>query len=118
MISGAEMVALTTYCDDRGIRLISDEIYHGITYEMPGVTALSHTQNAFIVNSFSKYYSMTGWRVGWMVIPEQLHRSVECLSAEYIHFLCLRCRSMPRVLLSIVPRNWMKTSRATRRIGT
>ena len=52
MISGAEMVALTTYCDDRGIRLISDEIYHGITYEMPGVTALSHTQNAFIVNSF------------------------------------------------------------------
>tara|TARA_Y100001934_G_scaffold268378_1_gene350330 strand:- start:893 stop:2044 length:1152 start_codon:yes stop_codon:yes gene_type:complete len=80
MITGAEMVALTTYCDDRGIRLISDEIYHGITYEMPGVTALSHTQNAFIVNSFSKYYSMTGWRVGWMVIPEQFHRSVECLA--------------------------------------
>ena len=63
-----------------GIRLISDEIYHGITYTMPGESALSHTQNAFVVNSFSKYYSMTGWRVGWMVIPEDLHRSVECLA--------------------------------------
>ena len=80
MISADEMAALTAYCDDRGIRLISDEIYHGITYEMPGVTALSHTDSAFVVNSFSKYYSMTGWRVGWMVIPEQLHRSVECLA--------------------------------------
>ncbi|NBP74238.1 MAG: aminotransferase class I/II-fold pyridoxal phosphate-dependent enzyme [Alphaproteobacteria bacterium] len=80
MISADEMAALTSYCDDRGIRLISDEIYHGITYEMPGVTALTHTDNAFVVNSFSKYYSMTGWRVGWMVIPEQLHRSVECLA--------------------------------------
>jgi aspartate/methionine/tyrosine aminotransferase len=80
MISADEMAALTSYCDDRGIRLISDEIYHGITYEMPGVTALTHTDNAFVVNSFSKYYSMTGWRVGWMVIPQQLHRSVECLA--------------------------------------
>jgi aspartate/methionine/tyrosine aminotransferase len=80
MISANEMATLTTYCDDRGIRLISDEIYHGITYGMPGSTALSHTENAFVVNSFSKYYSMTGWRVGWTIIPEHLHRSVECLA--------------------------------------
>ena len=80
MLPAAEMKALAAYCDENGIRLISDEIYHGITYEGAGETALSFTDNAFIVNSFSKYYSMTGWRVGWMVIPEDLHRSVECLA--------------------------------------
>lgn len=80
MLVAAEMKALIGYCDANGIRLISDEIYHGITYEGAGETALSFTDNAFIVNSFSKYYSMTGWRVGWMVVPEDLHRSVECLA--------------------------------------
>ena len=80
MLAAAEMKALTGYCDANGIRLISDAIYHGITYEGAGETALSFTDNAFIVNSFSKYYSMTGWRVGWMVVPEDLHRSVECLA--------------------------------------
>jgi len=80
MLPPAEMKALAAYCDANGIRLISDEIYHGITYESAGATALNFTDNAFIVNSFSKYYSMTGWRVGWMVIPEDLHRSVECLA--------------------------------------
>ena len=80
MLSAAEMTALTGYCEANGIRLISDEIYHGITYEGAGETALNFTDNAFVVNSFSKYYSMTGWRVGWMVIPEDLRRSVECLA--------------------------------------
>lgn len=80
MLSNDDMSALTTYCADRGIRLISDEIYHGITYSMPGTTALAHTGDAFVINSFSKYYSMTGWRVGWMVVPEDVHRSVECLA--------------------------------------
>ncbi|MEE2998237.1 MAG: aminotransferase class I/II-fold pyridoxal phosphate-dependent enzyme [Pseudomonadota bacterium] len=80
MISANEMGILTAYCDDRCIRLISDEIYHGVTYGIPGATALSYTENAFVVNSFSKYYSMTGWRVGWAIIPEHLYRSVECLA--------------------------------------
>jgi aspartate/methionine/tyrosine aminotransferase len=80
MLSAEEMRELAAYCADHGIRLISDEIYHGITYSMPGTTALSVTDDAFVINSFSKYYSMTGWRVGWMVIPEDLHRSVECLA--------------------------------------
>ena len=80
MINAEEMASLTAYCIDRGIRLISDEIYHGITYKTPGVTALSHTDHAFVINSFSKYYSMTGWRVGWMVIPENLNRLIERLT--------------------------------------
>ena len=80
MLSSGEMEALAAYCRDRGIRLISDEIYHGITYTMPGTTALRFTDDAFVINSFSKYFSMTGWRIGWMVIPEDLGRSVECLA--------------------------------------
>ncbi len=80
MLPAEDMKILAAYCDDRGIRLISDEIYHGITYAVPAATALQFTDNGFVVNSFSKYYSMTGWRVGWMIIPEDLHRSVECLA--------------------------------------
>ena len=80
MIAPAEFKALIDHCRARGIRLISDEIYHGITYGVPGVTALAHTWDAVVINSFSKYYSMTGWRLGWMVVPKDLHRSIECLA--------------------------------------
>ena len=80
MIRPGELRALTAYCNDRGIRLISDEIYHGITYDEPAVTALSLGGDAVIVNSFSKYFSMTGWRLGWMVVPEALVMPVERLA--------------------------------------
>ncbi len=80
MLSTEDFRSLVDYCADRKIRLVSDEIYHGITYSTPGVTALSFTENALVINSFSKYYSMTGWRIGWMVVPESLCRAVECLA--------------------------------------
>lgn len=80
MLGKSEMQALADYCAQRGIRLISDEIYHGITYEAAGVSALQFNEDAVVINSFSKYFSMTGWRVGWMVVPPQLERSVECLA--------------------------------------
>ena len=80
MLDQPHLAALVEYCDARGLRLISDEIYHGITYERPAVTALALTQNSIIINSFSKYFSMTGWRLGWMVLPEDLLRPVECLA--------------------------------------
>ncbi len=80
MTSGDELRALVAYCAEKGIRLISDEIYHGITYGERAVTALALTDDAIVINSFSKYFSMTGWRVGWMVLPESLLRSVECLA--------------------------------------
>ena len=59
---------------------ISDEIYHGLTYSGPAATALSFSQKAIVINSFSKYYSMTGWRIGWMVVPEVLARVFERLA--------------------------------------
>jgi len=87
MIPAAELARLQEYCRDRAIRLVSDEIYHGITYESRAQTALAFGPNgdnqAIVVNSFSKYYSMTGWRLGWMVVPPDLARSVECLAQNF-----------------------------------
>ncbi len=80
MLPTAEFQALAAYCDAQGIRLISDEIYHGITYDRKADTALAFTDNALIINSFSKYFSMTGWRIGWMVVPGELVRTMECLA--------------------------------------
>jgi aspartate/methionine/tyrosine aminotransferase len=83
MIGAADLARLAHYCRDRGIRLISDEIYHGITYEAAPTTARAQGREWVVVNSFSKYYSMTGWRLGWMLVPPDLARSVECLAQNF-----------------------------------
>jgi len=70
---------LITACHDAGIRFISDEIYHGLDYAFPAATAAKIDSDALVINSFSKYFCMTGWRVGWMVVPEPLVRNVERL---------------------------------------
>ncbi len=80
MLSASQLEALAGYCTERGIRLISDEIYHGITYGERAATALQFTDRAVVINSFSKYFSMTGWRLGWAIVPEELTRSVERLA--------------------------------------
>ncbi|MEI8393731.1 MAG: pyridoxal phosphate-dependent aminotransferase [Rhodospirillaceae bacterium] len=80
MLEPHEMEDLLDYCVAKGIRIISDEIYHGITYGRAADTMLSITDDAVIVNSFSKYFSMTGWRLGWLVVPEMLVRPIECLA--------------------------------------
>tara|TARA_R100000005_G_scaffold31855_1_gene14412 strand:+ start:10278 stop:11432 length:1155 start_codon:yes stop_codon:yes gene_type:complete len=72
MIHEREMRALVEYCKDRGLQFISDEIYHGICYDKAAVTALQFTDEVIVINSFSKFFSMTGWRLGWMVVPERL----------------------------------------------
>ncbi len=80
MIDAKGLRALADACRARGVRLISDEIYHGITYESPAHTMAKFEPEAFIVNSFSKYYAMTGWRLGWLIFPESLLRPIECLA--------------------------------------
>lgn len=77
MLDTHSFCELVAYCRDHKIRLISDEIYHGITYGPKADCALSFSQDAIIVNSFSKYFSMTGWRLGWLVMPEDLLRVTE-----------------------------------------
>jgi aspartate/methionine/tyrosine aminotransferase len=83
VLDRAAMKALVDYCDGEGIRLVSDEIYHGITYEGRATSALELTDRAIVINSFSKYFCMTGWRLGWMVLPEDLTRPVECLGQNF-----------------------------------
>jgi len=80
MLHPEELAAIAAWCDRTGVRLISDEIYHGLTYDSPIASAASCSPHAVVVNSFSKYFSMTGWRVGWLVLPEDLVRPVECLA--------------------------------------
>lgn len=80
MLRGGELKLLHDHCRSRGIRLVSDEIYHGITYGEPPVTAAALGGDAIVINSFSKYFSMTGWRLGWMIAPDQLLRQIESLS--------------------------------------
>ncbi|MCA3624550.1 MAG: aminotransferase class I/II-fold pyridoxal phosphate-dependent enzyme [Methylobacterium sp.] len=75
----SEVRKIAKACAELGIWLVSDEIYHGLTYEGEEATALASSDDAVIVNSFSKYYCMTGWRVGWLVVPERLIRPIECL---------------------------------------
>jgi aspartate/methionine/tyrosine aminotransferase len=80
MLTPEQLAALAGYCRTRGVRLVSDEIYHGIVYEKRAATALASGDEAIVVNSFSKYFSMTGWRLGWMVVPQDLLRTIECLA--------------------------------------
>src|SRR3954452_10578788 len=83
MISAPELAQLVEWCRERDIRLVSDEIYHGITYETPGQTARAFGSDIIVINSFSKYYSMTGWRLGWMLVLPELARSIECLAQNF-----------------------------------
>jgi aspartate/methionine/tyrosine aminotransferase len=83
MLHPEELAALAAWCDRAGVRLISDEIYHGLNYDSAITTAASLSASAIVVNSFSKYFSMTGWRVGWVVLPEDLVRPVERLAQNF-----------------------------------
>lgn len=71
--------ALVSYCEAHGIQLISDEIYHGITYTGPAPSVIGRSERSIVINSFSKYFSMTGWRLGWMVTPDHLRDTVDRL---------------------------------------
>jgi aspartate/methionine/tyrosine aminotransferase len=86
MLDRAGLAALIGAAQAQGAAVISDEIYHGIEYERRAVSALQITDDVYVVNSFSKYYSMTGWRVGWMVVPEDHVRRVERLAQNM--FIC------------------------------
>ncbi|WP_237217505.1 pyridoxal phosphate-dependent aminotransferase, partial [Falsiroseomonas oryziterrae] len=81
MLPPEELRDIARWCHANGVRLISDEIYHGLTWgTVAESTAAAFSDSAVVVNSFSKYFSMTGWRIGWLVLPEDLVRPVECLA--------------------------------------
>ncbi len=86
MLDRDALAALIGACRDRGIAFISDEIYHGIQYGDRAVSALEVDDDVYVINSFSKYFSMTGWRIGWMVVPEAHVRRIERLIQNL--FIC------------------------------
>ncbi|MDR3506932.1 MAG: aminotransferase class I/II-fold pyridoxal phosphate-dependent enzyme [Caulobacteraceae bacterium] len=83
IIDAATMKALADYCRAANLTLISDEIYQGLQYGEAPVSAAALDENAIVLNSFSKYFSMTGWRIGWMVVPPDLLRGVERLAQNF-----------------------------------
>ncbi|WP_208352846.1 pyridoxal phosphate-dependent aminotransferase [Pseudaestuariivita rosea] len=86
MLSSGDLTGLIQVCQAQGTSFISDEIYHGIQYNRKAVSALEISDDVYVINSFSKYFSMTGWRVGWMVVPPDHVRQVERLAQNM--FIC------------------------------
>lgn len=85
VIAPAELAAIASWCEATGVRLISDEVYHGLVYAGAPATscAWETSRDAVVVNSFSKYFAMTGWRLGWLLVPEELRRAVDCLTGNF-----------------------------------
>jgi aspartate/methionine/tyrosine aminotransferase len=89
MLLPAELAAIARWCDENAVQLISDEIYHGIEYAgLDGGATLARSawetsREAVVFSSFSKYFSMTGWRIGWMLVPERLRRAVDVLTGNF-----------------------------------
>ena len=86
MIERDPLNELIDYCNNKKISLISDEIYHGIQYQMKPSTVLEFSDSCYVINSFSKYFSMTGWRIGWMVVPKEHVRIIERIQQNM--FIC------------------------------
>ncbi|HVX53575.1 pyridoxal phosphate-dependent aminotransferase [Nocardioides sp.] len=84
MMPPEELAAIARWCEESGVQLISDEIYHGIQYGgTRAASAWETSREAVVFASFSKYFSMTGWRIGWMLVPERLHRAVDVLTGNF-----------------------------------
>ena len=80
VIDETELEKICKWCDANGVRLISDEAYHGITYETPAQTAAKFCKNTIVLNTFSKYFALTGWRIGWMILPENMAPHIKALA--------------------------------------
>lgn len=84
MLSAAELAEISTWCQANGVRLVSDEIYHGIEFvpERRGHTSWEFSRTSIVVSSFSKYWGMTGWRLGWMIVPDDMVAAVDSLASN------------------------------------
>lgn len=83
VLDPGELAAIAGWCAERGVQLVSDEIYHGISYGAQTASAWQFSREAVVVNSFSKYFGMTGWRLGWLLAPGRLHRAIDCLTGNF-----------------------------------
>lgn len=104
MLAASELAALAAWCRANGVRLVSDEIYHGITYGRPSVCAREHGAESVVVSSFSKYFGMTGWRLGWMLVPPDLRGAVERLAGNLA--LCPPALAQHAALAAFAPESY------------
>lgn len=110
MLDRAALAALLAAARARGLTVISDEIYHGLHHGQRAVSALEIDDDAVVINSFSKYFSMTGWRIGWMVVPEALIRTIERLQQNL--FICPPHASQVAALAALEAREELEANRA------
>lgn len=116
MATRAELAALATWCAGHGVRLVSDEIYHGITYPAPGqsdprgVCAWELDRSGAVVSSFSKFWGMTGWRIGWALVPDDLVAAVDALAGNVA--LCPPAPAQIAALEAFTPESYAQAERA------
>ncbi len=105
-----QLAGIVAVCAKLGVRFISDEIYHGLDYRGPSVSALEFTRDAIIINSFSKYYCMTGWRIGWMVLPDDLLRRTQMLQQNL--FISAPTLSQVAAIAALCERDYYEEQKA------
>ncbi len=110
MLAPERLEQVIAACRDNGLWTISDEIYHGLTYGVQEQTALAFSDDAVVINSFSKYHSMTGWRIGWMIVPDRLVRTIERLAQNF--FICAPTVSQHAALAAFEAENELDALRA------
>jgi aspartate/methionine/tyrosine aminotransferase len=120
MLLPSELAALATWCEEHGVQLVSDEIYHGITYEAGDGTeavapssAWRTSREAIVFSSFSKYFSMTGWRIGWMLVPPRLRRTVDVLAGNFT--ICPPALAQQAALAAFTAESYAECDRHVRR---
>jgi aspartate/methionine/tyrosine aminotransferase len=115
MLEPGELDALAFWCAGQGVRLVSDEIYHGIEYADPPLArcAWETSREAVVFGSFSKYFSMTGWRLGWMLAPGRLLRSVDVLTGNFS--LCPPVLAQRAALAAFTPESYAELDGHVRR---
>jgi aspartate/methionine/tyrosine aminotransferase len=117
MLLPDELDAIARWCEDSGVRLVSDEIYHGITYGGEAQRSAWHTSRTGVVfGSFSKYFSMTGWRLGWMLVPEDLRRPVDVLTGNFT--ICPPALSQYAAIAAFTPESYAELDGHVARYAT
>jgi aspartate/methionine/tyrosine aminotransferase len=116
MVAPDELADIARWCEDNLVRLVSDEIYHGITYGQPTSSAWQTSRTGVVFGSFSKYFSMTGWRLGWMLVPEDLRRPVDVLTGNFT--ICPPVLSQYAAIAAFTPESYAELDRHVARYAT
>jgi aspartate/methionine/tyrosine aminotransferase len=116
VLDAKRLAEIATWCETNGVRLVSDEIYHGISYGEQLDCAWRTSRESFVVNSFSKYFSMTGWRLGWLLAPDELVRAVDRLTGNFT--LCPPAPSQHAAVAAFTPESYAEVDAHVERYRT